>query len=216
MKKNLLAAALVAVSLTGVKAESTPTGEGFYVMGQVGGGKLILGEGFKWHKIGADGKMTPKDTADNLLLGWLPSMQYNWGYSHRFANDITLGLEATVISPAVRLGYMLNDMHHFALGVHYGWTSILFMDLNILWNKTTVSKEFDPLCGVGGSFSYEYFTPSKNFFRVQLRVDYYSGKITTNEIQWLPEFNNYPPAVQEKIEGSVLDVYASVGFGSQW
>lgn len=169
MKKNLLAAALLVVSLTGVKAESTPTGAGFYVMGQVGGGALFLsGEG-KFYEV-TDGKLT-EITGDKSKTLFLPGLQLNWGYSHRFANDMTVGAEFTVLSPAVRFGYMASDRHHVALGVHFAAMTRFALSSVVdaaEKNLTEAQKKnfelkMDGASGFGASVSYEYFTQAKNF-----------------------------------------------------
>lgn len=220
MKKILLATALAAVSLTGVKAASTPAGKGFYVMGQVGGGALFLSGDGKFYEI-KEGKLTEfaKDASKTLFL---PGLQFNWGYSHRFENNMTIGAEFTVISPAVRFGYMASDRHHVALGVHYAAVTRFALSsiIDVAGKNLTEAQKkafdlkLDGASGLGASVSYEYFTQSKNFFRVQVRADYYGLEGTVAGVTQLEKTAMLPFALDGK--GTAWDVAAYVGFGSQW
>jgi opacity protein-like surface antigen len=222
MKKFLLAAALAVVFLTGVNAEPTPAGKGVYLALQAGGGKLFAGGGLQWYEVDASGNLKLKSEAGSGSI-WCPSIQFNWGYSHRFVNDVTLGFEATVISPAVRLGYMINDKHHFALGVHYGLTSVFainklfqYIDEHYVPKeaKDAFSLNLDTLAGLGGSLTYECFSQSKNFLRVQFRADYYGVTAKVDPKVKLQGVGSIPFLVNGN--GSLWDVYLAVGFGSQW
>ncbi|MDP3935973.1 MAG: hypothetical protein Q8Q56_03190 [Alphaproteobacteria bacterium] len=220
MKKILLATALAAVSLTGVKAESTPAGKGFYVMGQVGGGALFLsGEG-KFYEV-KEGKLAEM-AGDKSKTLFLPALQLNWGYSHRFANDMTVGAEFTVISPAVRFGYMVSDRHHVALGVHFAAVTRFALSAIVDAAEKNLPEEqkkafelkMDGASGFGASVSYEYFTQAKNFFRVQVRADYYGLEGKVGGVKQLEKGALLPFALEGK--GTAWDVTGYVGFGSQW
>jgi hypothetical protein len=225
MKKFLLI--VLVLALSEVSAEmynSRPNGEGVYIVPQMGGGVLILS---------ADGKLYVKHAENNgrLLEGQLnrsyvqplPSLQLNWGYSHRFDSNATLGFEATVLSPAVRLGYMINDRHHIAVGVHYALIARLILNYAVDYVKDELTKQgldrasfsldLDALSGIGGSLSYEYFTESKNFFRLQVRADYYSAQ---GKVGNALSLTNVPIKFAIDGKGAAWDIMVGVGFGSQW
>jgi hypothetical protein len=224
MKKILLATVLTAVSLTSTHAEHEvkPAGKGWYIAGQVGGGVLNLaGEGkFYQQKDGVLKEDAKEDKG--LLLPW-GGVQFIWGYSHRFAQDMTVGFEAALVSPALRLGYMIKDCHHLAVGVHYatfyqGLLSTLVQKLKEDMAKEhpelkdSFKTEFDTLSGFGLSLGYEYFFPSKNFFRTQLRADYYGGTINLGDVT--NKKTKLPVLINGK--GHAWDITLYVGFGTQW
>lgn len=148
----------------------------------------------KIYKKKSDGTLERQEESGTDSM-FMPGLQLNWGYSHRFESDMTLGFEATIISPAVRFGYMIQDKHHVAFGVHYALLTQMLIDTFVKQaeegmtpaQKEVFSLKSDGLSGVGASISYEYFTESKNFFRAQLRAEYFSleGKVGT--IKSFPE-----------------------------
>ncbi len=224
MKKLLLATAISAASFVSLSAEAgkaaSPAGKGFYICPQLGGGALILSGDGKFYKKDSDGALSILDEAKESIFIGMPSFQLNWGYSHRFLNDMTLGFEANLISPAIRFGYMVQDQHHISMGLHYALITQLMLSVIVdqateyLYPADIFSLKTDGLSGVGASLSYEYFTASKNFIRAQFRVDYYGleGKVGT--VRQLSGNSMLPFGLDGK--GSAWDVYLSVGFGSQW
>lgn len=160
---------------------------------------------------------------DSSSSKFFPSigMQLNWGYLHRFKNDVTLGAEFTVLSPALRLGYMLNNRHHISCAVHYAAITRLGFDAAVSYlernlpddKKDIFHLELKGLSCLGGSAMYEYFTSRGNFFRMQVRADYYElegkvGSVTKLESKLLPF------VVDGK--GVIWDVTAYFGVGTQW
>lgn len=202
-------------------SSSNLPGQGFYICGQLGGGMLFLsGEG-SVYEIDSQTGVLRKTSGNGSVSQALPSLQLNWGYSHRFDNDLTLGFEATVVSPAVRFGYMMNNQHHIALGVHYALVARVLLDYMVDYAKKDIPAErkkffkldLEGISGLGGSLSYEYFASSKNFFRAQLRADYYG---VVGEVGGVAKVKKglLPFAIDGK--GTAWDITLGVGFGSQW
>lgn len=226
MKKILLAAIFGIVSLTTIKATTqdfNPTGKGFYICGQAGGGVLFLsGEG-KIYEINSQTGVLNQSAGNGSVSQALPSLQLNWGYSHRFQSDLTLGGEFTVISPAVRLGYMINDRHHIAVGAHYALVARMILGYIVEEIKKDLpddkrdlfSLDLDGLSGIGISVNYEYFASSKNFFRVQLRTDYYGAEGKVGGLDKISKGSKLLPFALDG-KGTAWDVTLGVGFGSQW
>lgn len=152
----------------------------------------------------------------------MPGLQFNWGYSHRLDNNMTIGAEFTVISPAVRLGYMVDNTHHIAAGVHFAAFTRLMLSTIVEAaekNLTAAQKEnfelkMDGISGLGASISYEYFTQAKNFFRVQVRADYYGLEGKVGAATKVDAGAPLPFALNGK--GTAWDVTAYVGVGTQW
>lgn len=216
MKRLLFATALAAVSLTVVEAN---TGQGWYVSGQAGIGAFFLsGEGSFYTK-NSNGVLE-KLSADS---GALPSygLQFNWGYSHKFENNMTLGAEFAVLSPGVRLGYMVENKHHIVAGVHYAAiaraliaTAVNAMEKSLSEaQKDNFDLKLTGASGLGASVAYEYFTPSKNFFRVQLRADYYGVEGKLGGVSKLGD-SAFPFVIDGK--GTAWDVTLYAGVGTQW
>lgn len=224
--KQLLVAALVAMSFNSISAAAplgpqySPAGNGFYIVGQLGGGVLrAAAEGSSTTIY--DGGRVEKEANDGVV--YLPSagLQLNWGFSKRFSNNMTLALEAAFLSPGVRLGYMFDDHHHVAFGAHYSLVGRLIVgsvldrakkDMSEI-DKQAFKLDFTGLSFSGASLSYEYFTEAKNFFRAQFRADYYgiegnvSARAARSADTWIPLVNG---------KATLWDFTLYLGFGSQW
>lgn len=158
---------------------------------------------------------------DGVLYFSSPGLELNWGFSKRFANDMTLAFEAAFLSPGVRLGYMLGDTHHIALGAHYGLAGKLIAGSILDLAKKEMTEEdkknfkldFTGLSFAGASIGYEHFTAAKNFFRVQLRADYYGIEGSVNA-RAARRADTILPLINGK--ASVWDITTYIGFGSQW
>lgn len=185
-------------------------------MGQIGGGVL---------RFSADANATVYENGQlkKEATLYFPSagLQLNWGFSKRFSNDLTLGFEAAFLSPGARIGYMIGDTHHISLGAHYGLAGRLIAGsvLNLVKKEMTEEDkknfklDFIGMSFTGASISYEHFTQFKNFFRVQLRADYYGieGSVNASAAR---HADTSIPLINGK--ATIWDITTYIGFGSQW
>lgn len=220
MKKVVFwAIGLIALSLNSASAAApkySPAGNGFYIVGQIGGGVFRI-------SADANAQIYQKGEVKKDGIVYFPSagLQLNWGFSKRFDNDMTVGFEAAFLSPGVRVGYMIGDTHHISLGAHYGLAGKLIVGSVLDFVKKRMKEEekkkfkldFTGLSFAGASICYEHFTAAKNFFRVQLRADYYGieGSVDANAAR---HADTIFPLINGK--ATAWDILVYMGFGSQW
>lgn len=203
---------------------SSKPGNGFFLDAAAGiGTRLMSIDGTLYKKESDTLELILTPQPEKTLLTAMISWQLFAGYTYLLDNNITVGLEVSLLSPGPRIGYMIQDNMQLSVGTHYNFFfDPMFKDATTLTTtnrdeKTEVinTPTFSALSGFGASIVYEYFTPSKLTYRVDLRATYLRAdnvlmvtKPSAKATSFLPYSANG--------NLSVWDISLSFGVGQQW